>query len=149
MACLSGASTLRFFGKIYGSQQDYWVAQGELDFQEEEPTNLFQEKRGEGANKHVYWVTNDLLCDWVQLPESQPECMMISREIKVILTGNLNAKIDTCPPFPGKERHYLREQLARIAHATEICPKGLYEVDEETNEVKLAEEFAMPSTAEL
>jgi len=75
--------------------------------------------------------------------------MMVGREIKVILTGNLNAKIESCPPFPGKERHYLREQLARITHATEICPKGLYEVDEETNEVKLAEEFSMPSTAEL
>ena len=61
---------------------------------------------------------------------------MIKREF----TGNLNASIDSCPPFPGKERHLLRAQLARITHATEICPKGLYEMDEETNEPKLAEE---------
>jgi hypothetical protein len=40
----------------------------------------------------------------------------------------------------------LREQLARITHANEICPKGMYEIDEETNEVKLAEEFEVPST---
>jgi len=44
----------------------------------------------------------------------------------------LNAEIDSCPPFPGKERHLLRATVARITHATEICPKGLYEIDEET-----------------
>ena len=34
----------------------------------------------------------------------------------------------------------LRSQLARITHATQICPKGLYELDEETNVYKLAGE---------
>ena len=41
LATMSGATCLRFFGKIYGSQHDYWVAQGELNFQEEKPTNAF------------------------------------------------------------------------------------------------------------
>jgi radial spoke head protein 4A len=44
----------------------------------------------------------------------------------------LNAEIDSCPPFIGKERHLLRATVARITHATTICPKGLYEIDEET-----------------
>jgi radial spoke head protein 4/6 len=132
LAVMSGATSLKFFGKIFGIQADYWVAQGTLDFQEEKPSNRAQEKRGEGANSQVYWVTNNLLCDWIQLPESQPEHLMIAREVKHVFTGNLNSKIDCCPPFPGKERHYLREQLGRITHATEICPKGLYEIDEET-----------------
>lgn len=65
----------------------------------------------------------------------------------------MNASIDSSPPFPGKERHFLRAQLARIQHATEICPKGLYEIveDEDTNEQKqkFSEEFAFPSTDEL
>lgn len=39
LATLSGAQTLRFWGKIYGSQADYWIAQGTLDFQEEDPSN--------------------------------------------------------------------------------------------------------------
>lgn len=26
LATLSGASSLKFFGKIYGTQKDYWVA---------------------------------------------------------------------------------------------------------------------------
>lgn len=66
-----------------------------------------------------------------------------------LLTGNLNASVDSVPPFPGKERHYLRAQLARIQHNCEIVPKGLYEMDEETNAEKFAEEFAVPGTEEL
>lgn len=65
------------------------------------------------------------------------------------MTGDLNACIDSNPPFPGKERHFLRAQLARIFAATQIAPKGLYEMDEETNKMKMAEEFSVPSTEEL
>lgn len=69
--------------------------------------------------------------------------------IRKMFTGNLNAPVESCPPFPGKERHLLRAQLARIFHATAIVPKGLFEIDEETNEMRFAEEFGMPSTDEL
>lgn len=69
--------------------------------------------------------------------------------MKHVMTGDLNASIDSNPPFPGKERHFLRAQLARIFAATEICPKGLYEMDDETGQMKWAEEFAVPSTTEL
>jgi len=31
LALLSGASQLRFWGKVYGTQKDYWVAEGVLD----------------------------------------------------------------------------------------------------------------------
>jgi hypothetical protein len=31
LAVLSGASQLRFWGKIYGVQRDYWVAEGVLE----------------------------------------------------------------------------------------------------------------------
>jgi radial spoke head protein 4A len=51
-----------------------------------------------------------------------------------LFTGNLNAEVDTNPTFPGKERHYLRAQLARIQHNCEICPKGQFEMDDETQE---------------
>jgi radial spoke head protein 4/6 len=140
LATMSGASNIKFFGKIYGTQRDYWIAQGKLDFNEEQTSNPMQEARGKGANVYVYWVTDNLFSDWVQLPDVQPEHIQVARMIKVAFTGNLNASIQSCPPFPGKERHLLRAQLARITHATEICPKGLYELDEETQEVKMAEE---------
>jgi len=61
-----------------------------------------------------------------------------------VITGDLNASIDSNPSFPGKERHFIRAQIARISHGTYIVPKGLYELDEETEEVKLAEEIAIP-----
>jgi radial spoke head protein 4A len=61
----------------------------------------------------------------------------------------LNAKINSNPPFPGKERHLLRSQLARIFHATTIAPNKMYEIDEETNLMKFSDEFVMPSTEEL
>lgn len=69
--------------------------------------------------------------------------------IKHVFTGDLNAEINSNPPFPGKERHLLRATLARISHATAVVPKGLFEIDEETNEMKYAEEFAMPPLEEL
>lgn len=46
--------------------------------------------------------------DWIQLPDAKPEHCQVARVIKHVFTGNLNATIDTCPPFPGKERHLLR-----------------------------------------
>lgn len=75
--------------------------------------------------------------------------------VKRVFTGNLNANVDTNPPFPGKERHFLRAMLARIFHATSISPKGLYEMEEGDPEagilpkMKFAEEFAMPGAEEL
>jgi radial spoke head protein 4A len=61
----------------------------------------------------------------------------------------LNAEVNSNPSFPGKERHFLRAQLARIFAATTIAPKGLFEIDEETNLMKFTEDFAMPGTEEL
>lgn len=97
----------------------------------------------------VYWVTSDLLGDWIQLPDCQPHHIIFARLFKKKLTGDLNASIDTCPPFPGKERHLLRAQLARIQHAAQLAPKGMFEVDEESQEVKFTEEQPAMDTETL
>ena len=92
------------------------------------------------------------MADWIQLPDVKPEHCQVARVIKHVFTGNLNATIDTCPPFPGKERHLLRAQLARISHGTELCPKGIYEIEEEEGKApveKLAEEGPDTGTAAL
>ena len=125
---MSGATSLKLFGKIYGINKDYWIVSGSLpkDWMEE-PAKAGQEKRGDGANSTIYWVTDNLLKDWIQLPDVKPEQIMVARMIKYMFTGDLNANIDSCPPFPGKERHLLRAQLARLTHATELCPKGMFE----------------------
>ena len=106
-----------------------------LPFQEEKPLPE-QEVRGVGVNVYTYWVSDSVFSDWIQLPDAQQEHIVIAKMVKRQFTGNLNADIDSCPPFPGKERHFLRAQLARITHATELCPKGQFEVDEETGAVK-------------
>jgi hypothetical protein len=79
----------------------------------------------------------------------KPDQVIAARMIKHIFTGNLNASIDSNPPFPGKERHFLRAQIARITHGTVIIPKGVYEFDTEENKEKFAEEYVVPSTDEL
>lgn len=65
LAVLSGASSVKFFGKIFGSQRDYWIAQGTIDGDEEKSKNPRKEPRGTGTNTHVFWVTENLLKDWI------------------------------------------------------------------------------------
>lgn len=47
---MSKARKIDFFGKIYGTQRDYIIATGQLDY---------------GDDPLVYWVTDNLLNDWV------------------------------------------------------------------------------------
>lgn len=62
---MSGASKLRFAGKIYGQAQDFWIISGYLP-DEGSPANKAQvESRGEGVNSQVYWAATDLLGDWI------------------------------------------------------------------------------------
>lgn len=149
LCVMSGADQVRFVGKIYGIDKDYWIVSGRQDDEVETGLDPQAEPRGTGVNELAYWVTDNLLNDWVQLPDAQPKHIIASRKIKHIFTGDLNAKINSNPPFPGKERHLLRAQLARIFHATTIAPNKMYEIDEETNLMKFSEEFVMPSTEEL
>jgi len=70
---MSGAERLRFCGKIFGTQKDYWIASGEMLAAEEFSTDKTNEKRGEGVNKLVYWVTDNPINDWIQLPDAKVE----------------------------------------------------------------------------
>lgn len=53
-----------------GSDKDYWVACGELKVAHIEevdsnPDNANAEQRGTGCNSAVFWVTDNLLHDWI------------------------------------------------------------------------------------
>ena len=80
---------------------------------------------------------------------------MAARKVKFLLTGNLNAEVNTNPPFPGCERHFLRAQIARIFVGTAIHPKGLFNMEAINDEegapevMKVVEDFALPQTEEL
>lgn len=126
-AALSGASELRFWGKILCTKSDYWLLEGEIkEAEETQGVPREMEGRGQGSNKKVYWANDDLLGDWIQLPDVHPDQIIAARSIKHIMTGDLNSKLNTNPPFPGAERHFLRAQIARIAHACTLAPSGLY-----------------------
>jgi len=77
LACLSGASKLRFSGKIMGTERDYWIVCGEL--KQTSDTDPGCEPHGTGCNSAVFWVTDNLLHDWVQLPDVRPEHIIASR----------------------------------------------------------------------
>ena len=65
LAVMSGADRVRFVGKMFGTCKDYWVCAGLLKGAEELSIPRSQEKRGTGVNSLVYWVTDNLLCDWI------------------------------------------------------------------------------------
>lgn len=60
------------------------------------------EPKGQGINKMNYWVCTDLNGDWVELPIVTPQQMRVSRKIKHLFTGDLEAPLFCNPFFPGK-----------------------------------------------
>lgn len=124
------ASNLRFWGKIFGTQADYYVAEGRVsdEFADAIPDKTY-EPAGVGVNRMTYWVTNSgilftlvykfqyvrffglVLEDWKQLPLISPAQVAAARQIKHYFTGNLNAKLNTYPAFPGLEKHYVSNML--------------------------------------
>lgn len=72
---------MRFWGKIKGTEYDYFIAEGKVDGggdgeeggeEGAAATEPGQEARGTGANEFVYWVCNSLLEHWVKLPDVKP-----------------------------------------------------------------------------
>lgn len=71
-----------------------------------------------------------------------------------MFSGNLERTIFTNPFFFGKEKHYLRAQIARISHSTTLCPTGQFRLQEESTkeiEENLPEEgdLLKPTTNEM
>ncbi|MCQ2821461.1 MAG: hypothetical protein MJ252_29735 [archaeon] len=118
---------LTFFGKIYGTQKDYYVAEATGVDPEEmpegyEPPAGMEIRKEEGVNKNVFFVTNDLTEKWKPLPDITPDQLVASRNIRYNFTGDLERKIVTNPHFNGQEKHLLHCQLSRIYHGTKLVP---------------------------
>ena len=62
---MSGATDVRFMGKIFGTKKDYWVCSGTLNQIEEPNQDAMIEARGAGGNSKVFWVTDNILNDWI------------------------------------------------------------------------------------
>jgi radial spoke head protein 4A len=112
LAATSAASNVRFWGKISGTEKDYFIAEGTADAPAAEegvelPADF--EPRGSGVNMFTYWVcTSPIDPKWTPLPDLVPNDIAIARSIKVHLTGDLDRKIFTNPFFAKTEKFYLR-----------------------------------------
>ncbi|XP_037876247.1 radial spoke head protein 6 homolog A [Bombyx mori] len=187
LAIKEPVSTVRFFGKIYGTKENYYVAETELTLEEldrrirefelkdmpgegegieegqmqvaeeqkemlgegegkeekpkepvppklpPEPVSTWQpppeipvERPGQGVNKKVFWVCNHPGEQWICLPDVTPDQIRVARLTVRCMTGNLDAEVQSFPPFEGTERNYLRAQLARIQAGTSVSPQGFY-----------------------
>jgi len=113
---------LKFFGKIYSIEKDYYIVQAS-DYESPEE-NKEREKEGkdpkienrkeDGVNQFAYFVTNDLN-----------------------LTGDLERNIYTNPYFKGQEKHYLKCQISRIYHGTKLVPSiNHYNIEDPENPFK-------------
>eukprot|EP00796_Vickermania_ingenoplastis_P004320 gene4320-3134_t len=142
---------IRFVGKIFGSRANYYVIstrryvqEGEVIYQEVNTMPKPPRKKVDvpvqdepgfvGVNRLSYWVTSYPSADWEMLPDVTAAQINASRNIKRLLTGDLNADVVASPPFPWKESVLLRALLSRIVSGTFISPSGAMEEPEEADE---------------
>lgn len=129
--------SVRFFGKIFGTQSDYFIVEAKMTpptEKEAEDAVTKKEVNKEGANEFTYLVTNSLEGKWETLPDVLPEQIITARAMRRYMTGNIRAPVLGYPRFPWPEGCYLRAQIARIAAATVVSPKGLFTMEEPEEE---------------
>ena len=79
-----GATSLRFWGKIKGSEKDYFVVEATQASEEEVVDGDEKgENRGTGLNQFAYYVANSPLEEWTQLDDVKPSQVRMAREVKV------------------------------------------------------------------
>jgi radial spoke head protein 4/6 len=161
LASTSGAAQLRFFGKIHGLNKDYYIVEavmegeGEADEDGGDNVGANAEPKGTGVNKYTYFVAQNSLDKWTKLPDLNPSLVEGARQIRCILTGDLDRQIYSNPSFPGQEKHYLRAQIARISHSTTVLPASVWRLVEdddrniEENVHAETGEIPQPSTKEM
>ena len=81
-----------------------------------------EQRKNDGVNRDVYYVTNNLSEPWVELPDVKPSQIIASRKIRYIFTGDLKRPIYSNPHFNRQEQHYLICQITRIYHGTKLVP---------------------------
>jgi hypothetical protein len=116
----------------------------------------YEEIKGyEGINRYTFWVSNSLLESWYELPDITHEQLRIARMFKYHFTGNLNSKVKSYRPFPGKEMHLLKCQIIRILHSSNIIPSGYLKTNDNYKEpltgkvAEYNEEYQPPSFEEM
>lgn len=147
---------IKFFGKIYGKNADYYVMMGILkDYPMKNPPIHVESRGNEGINRYTFWVSNSVLESWYELPDITHEQLVASRLFKYIFTGDLNAKVKSFRQFPGQEMHLLKCQIVRILHSSFIVPKGYLKISENFKDqlegkiTEYDEEYKSPTFEEM
>ena len=159
LASSTTVSNLRLWGKLLGKEGDYIIAEGQAEAEEEEEEGKKDslgntiEPTGKGANKFTYWVCSVAGGPWTRLPNVTPEQVIIARKVRRFLTGNLDAAVGGHPPFPGREKSFIRALIAIISAETVISPDGVF-VQSEDEESPFdinpnEEEFEAPDLSDL
>lgn len=151
-------ASVRYFGKFLGVPGDYHIAEATYTTPPEPeegyeppppPPGAPVEESGTGCNTFVYFAATDPSAGWTVLPDVTPQQITCSKRIRKYLTGDLSADVRAYPPFPGKEKEYLRSLIATIFAATTLCPVGKLSLSEEGEvaEVEIGEEGRGPIAA--
>jgi radial spoke head protein 4A len=157
---------LRLWGKVLGTEGDYYVAEGRLQAISDTPekpalpdTPQYDvEPRGEGTNAYTYWVSKGGAAPWIRLPSARASHIVAAKKVKRMITGDLSSQVLTMPSFPGTEQHLLRSQIARITGTCTLSVAGYLEdksaeLDPPSKKLKdmlePALEFAFPGHDEL
>lgn len=154
LAAQKSLTAVRLFGKIFGTQKDYIIAEAKVPSHPEpaeDVANSKDEPAGQGVNELCYFVCNTPGGAWTQLPYVSVQMIKKARNMRRLFTGDLQSAVPGYPHFPWTEAHYLRAQIARIVSATTLAPKGLYSLnsDEEVPVVQEDEEYKGSPLTEL
>ena len=112
------------------------------------------EEKGTGVNRFTYFVTENAFSSWKKLPNLAPKHIEGARSVKILLSGDLEKKIICNPYFFGKEKHYLRAQIARISLSTSVVPAGSKKLVEDNDREIIDNEpeegeLVLPNTSEM
>mmetsp|Transcript_61655 Transcript_61655/g.133519 ORF Transcript_61655/g.133519 Transcript_61655/m.133519 type:complete len:430 (-) Transcript_61655:177-1466(-) len=149
LATTEGLTKVRLWGKVLGTNADYYVAETQADPPPDADEEADMDASGEGVNQYTYFAATDLCGDWQRLPDIKPPEIVAARSVRKLVTGDPSAMVITHPFFPGKEAVLLRAQIARVTADTVLCAKGFLKRDEDTMEVAEDEEFVCPPSSEF
>ena len=88
LAIKNNVKEIRFWGKILG-KKDYFVIQGISNQPYTKDSLPDSEAYGTGVNSYSYWVANNILGEWSELPLVNPSQVKASRQFKYIFSGDL------------------------------------------------------------
>lgn len=91
-----GLVDARFFGKILGTQKDYFVIEAKADAPGDDSAPG-ADAAGAGVNALAFYVAHSPAGPWVRLPDIGAHLVVAARAIKRCFTGNLDAPIGGYP----------------------------------------------------